>query len=331
MTFLRKEGRYWYVYWYAAGKKHSRSTRTTNKILAEKIRRKIEDDLAAEKFNINHVDSNILLSDFSKEALLYSHTNKSERTFDIDDKAFNHFLKFCGNVPLGKIKPRLIEAFKLHAKEKLNPTTINMYLRHLSSGFSLAVKYGYLNDNPFKAVRKLPVDEPLPRFLTRDQAKKLLEKGEGYSIYQFIMLGLYTGARISEICELKWEDVFLEQGKIRLYGKGRKERIIPIPQKLILYLAAREKEAIASKEGYVIKGSRNRRKASRKFTAHIERCKLPKFRFHDLRHTYASWLSMKGKSIQQIQKALGHKNIKTTMVYAQLSPENLNGLVDDFD
>ncbi|GAH70152.1 unnamed protein product, partial [marine sediment metagenome] len=176
------------------------------------------------------------------------------------------------------------------------------------------------------AVNKLPVEELLPRFLTRDQAKILIEKAERYSIHEFIMVGLYTGARISEICELKWEDVFLEQGKIRLYGKGRKERIIPIPQKLILYLAAKDK-----KGKYVIEGTRDRREASRKFSEHIIRCKLPKFRFHDLRHTYASWLSMKGKSIQQIQKALGHKDIKTTMVYTQLSPENLNGLVDDFD
>jgi integrase len=203
---------------------------------------------------------------------------------------------------------------------------INTNLRHLSSAFSLGVKLGYLSENVFRKIKPIPEAKKYPVFLTKDQGNKLLDSTRGQHIHQYIMIALFTGCRVSEICNLKWSNVNIEEGYIRVIGKGNKERQIPLPNKLINYL--REKPRIGT---YVISGSRSNIYVAEEFRKAIANLDLKEFRFHDLRHTYASWLAQAGESIQVIKELLGHSSIQTTMIYAHLSQKTLINAVRSLD
>lgn len=328
MTFLRKEGQYWKIYYYLHGKKYKISTRTPSKTLAEQIKIKFVNDLAMQKFNMDPaIYSRITLKNFFAEAEKYSAVNKSIGTGTREKYVYKIFLAFMGDdKPIRNIDVKRIEEYKAWLSEKYTPAGININLRCLSSAFSLAVKYKYITENPFKQVKKIPVAKKQPIFLTKEQAADLLAFTQDKHIHQYIMIALYTGCRISEICNLTWQNVDLEHGHIRVTGKGNKERTIPIPNRLINYLKGKPK-----KGKYVILGARERTDASGQFRKYARLKDLQGFTFHNLRDTYASWLAQAGESIQVIKELLGHSTIQTTMIYAHLSQKNLVNAVRSLD
>ena len=323
MAYLFKRGKVWYVYWYSQGITKARSTGTSNKQVAEKIRRKIEDQLALNKFSIEQIDNSKLLSSFSIEALKYSATNKSIRTYELDKLALDSFNQFSGKPPIREISPKLIEEYKIHLLESRKPTTVNIYLRHLSSIFSLALKYQYIQSNPFKLINLLPTPDKLPVFLTKTEAKTLLSNLSD-NLLTAVMIALYTGARISEICVLEWKDI--KDDIIYLYGKGNKQRPVPMPDILIKYLY---RESRIENRKFILT-MRNYKELTRQFRKQADKCGFG-LKFHNLRDTYASWLAQSGVAIQVIQKLLGHQSIKTTMIYAHLSPDNFKNIVQNLE
>ena len=328
MTFLRKEGQYWKIYYYLHGKKYKISTRTPSKTLAEQIKIKFVNDLAMQKFNLDpSVNSRMTLKQFFAECEEYSKINKSAGTGTREKFVYKLFKEYFGEeTQLKSIDVKRIEDFKAWLSEKHTPVGVNINLRHLSAAFSLAVKYKYIPENPFKQVKKIPVAKKQPIFLTKEQAADLLKTTQGKHIHQFIMIALYTGCRISEICNLTWANVDLEHANIKVTGKGNKERTIPIPGRLVQYLKDKTK-----KGKYVISGSRERNDASGQFRKYARLRGLESFTFHNLRDTYASWLAQAGESILAIKELLGHTSIQTTMIYAHLSRESLKKAVRSFD
>ena len=177
--------------------------------------------------------------------------------------------------------------------------------------------------------------------MTRADVDKLFTKLAGKSIYPHIMIAIYTGARAEEIVKLKWKDVYLDLGKIRLFGKGRKERFVPMPATLINFLQERLIDALGPgpdsdkdlADQSVCGGTKNPSHLSHRFRYYADKCKLYDIRLHDCRHTYASWLVQAGVSLQVVKELLGHTSIKTTMRYAHLVPSTLVQAVRvlDFD
>ena len=325
MAFIRKRGRYWYVYWYANGKTHNRSCKTANKNLAEKIRRKVEDELSSKKFQVENIDDSISLFDFFDEVLQHRKTNKSKRTYELDTEATKSFKSFTGNGPLKSIDVRKIEEYKTHLFKSLKASTVNINFRHLRSLFSVGVKYKYIISNPFKESDELPTPKKLPAYITKEKADELLELTRDRKIHTPIMIALYTGARISEVCKMKWGDVDLKDKTVVLDGKGKKERLVPIPDKLARYLDQIKEKDLDPE--FVIHGSRDQNTVTRQFRKYANECDI-KQTFHNLRDTYASWLVQMGVSLQVVQKLLGHESIKTTMIYAHLAPNNLRDAVN---
>ena len=328
MTFIRKEGRYWKIYYYLGGRKRKISTRTQSKTFAEKLKLKFENDLAARKFNLNLVpDSHISLKDFFSEAEEYSRINKSPNTVIREKFVFDLFKKFMGeNKPIRTINSKMIEEYKNHLAQNHTNSGININLRHLQAAFSLAQKYGYISENPFKNVQKVPVPKKQPIFLSQVQAGDLLKSTRDHHIHQFIIIALFTGCRISEIANLTWDRVNLKDKYIRVIGKGNKERTIPIPGRLVHYLKTKSREG-----SYVISGSRSRNDATHEFRIFADKLNLVGFTFHNLRDTYASWLAQAGESILTIKELLGHSTIQTTMVYAHLSQKTLKNAIRSLD
>ena len=118
----------------------------------------------------------------------------------------------------------------------------------------------------------------------------------------------------------------MESRKIKFFGKGAKERIVPISDTLYDYLIS-----IKPKEGFVIQGARTVNSISRQFRNAVQRIGLKGITFHNLRDTFASWLVQNNYSLLAVKDLLGQEDIKTTLIYAHLTPNNYIDAIKSID
>ena len=137
-----------------------------------------------------------------------------------------------------------------------------------------------------------------------------------------MIVALNTGMRKSEILGLEWDRIDFSRGVVQLeQTKNGTRREIPMNQAVYGVLSALPKS-----------GPRLfHRSVRRAFENAVERAGVKDFRFHDLRHTFASWLTMKGRPLREVQELLGHKSIYMTQRYSHLAPERLREAVAALD
>jgi integrase len=200
-------------------------------------------------------------------------------------------------------------------------------LRHI---FSKAVEWEMLENNPFRKGSRLMFKENNHRlrFLSDAEVEALLKacddlKAHSYHLRPIVEVAILTGMRREEILGLKWEQI--RNGLIYLTKtKANKARQIPINDRLAgVFKELRQANQLKSE--YVFCDAQGRRfhEVKRSFATACRRAGLDDFRFHDLRHTFASHLVMKGVSLKAVQELLGHADLKMTMRYAHLSKEHL--------
>jgi integrase len=193
---------------------------------------------------------------------------------------------------------------------------------------SKAVEWGMLENSPFKKGKRLMFKENNHRlrFLTDAEVESLIKACSPH-LRPIVEVALLTGMRRGELLGLKWEQI--RNDYIYLTDtKSGKARQIPINDRLaeVFKDVRREKQL---KSPYVFCDSQGRRffEVKRSFASACRRTGLEDFRFHDLRHTFASHLVMKGASIKAVQELLGHADLKMTMRYAHLSQTHLKEAV----
>ena len=187
----------------------------------------------------------------------------------------------------------------------------------------------YLSEDELRRL-KVALDEKIYRKGTKDFNKTFCR------LRMIVLVAVTTGMRMSEIFGLKWSDVMYSEGllAVRAKLKGGKMRYVPMPPELadelrrfmpqptnnVLYIAGNNHEQIfPPKDG--AKGERQRVEGS--FEDLLERAEITDFRFHDLRHTFASWYMMNGGDLYELAKILGHSNIKMTERYAKLAKQHI--------
>ena len=170
------------------------------------------------------------------------------------------------------------------------------------------------------------------RYLDEDEIQKLLDECKPF-LRDIIVCAINSGMRKAEMLDLKWSQI--RNGHIYLQKtKSKKSRQIPINEDLAaLFRQIRQKQHLTSE--YVFLCNRSRRINSIKYAigAALRRAGIEDFRFHDLRHTFASHFIMRGGDLKSLQEILGHADIKTTRRYMHLSKSHkkravnlLNGL-----
>lgn len=190
---------------------------------------------------------------------------------------------------------------------------MNIDFRHLKAAFNKALEWGYIKKNPFSFVKLLKLPQKTPRFIQEKEMNKIpdyLQK-RSPNFHDFVLLTLETGCRRSQMLFLTDEDMDLKNGFIRIRGKGNKERIIPLTGEAKELLTKHMKQGRIFPywtAGWV----------SKKWKQVVKELGFP-YRFHDIRHTTASWLAIKGVPIKIIQELLGHTNI--TQIHAHLRPD----------
>ncbi len=197
----------------------------------------------------------------------------------------------------------------------------------------LTNKTGKLKTNPVEQLETPKLKKSLPKYLTLEQSIELLSKAGSERDYCILVLFLNCGMRLSELVGLNLNDVHLREAKLKITGKGNKERIVYLNQAcqdaLKGYLAVRPHDGLLDRNALFI--SRQRRRISPKTVQHLVKKYLaqiglggPGYSVHKLRHTAATLMYQQGHvDIRVLKDILGHQNLGTTEIYTHVSSEQM--------
>ncbi len=263
-----------------------------------------------------------------------------------------------GYLTLADVTPGRISACKrqllagtTYRGTQRSPSTVNRYLAALSVCLTYAVKeLTWLDDNPARKVSKGAESKPIARFLSEDETiNGVLVEGERTRLlracressnpylYIVVVLALSTGMRQGEIMKLAWADVNLKQGRITLHDtKNGEIRVVPIAGHALELLKERAK--VRHLDTQLLFASMVRRdKHVDLFGRHgpwhnaLDAAEITDFRFHDLRHSAASYLAMNGASLAEIAETLGHKTLQMVKRYSHLSEAHNAQVISKLD
>ena len=311
--FKRKNG-YWYVR-FARGKE--KSLRTKDKRLAEKLFKEIQKELLKGRLIILEKQEKITLSQFMEEYLEWSEHRKSLPSYKRDKWSLEKFKEVVGDKPLRAITSRDVDTyFNILLSQGRKPNGINIDYRHLKAAFNKAVEWGYISKNPFTQIKPLKVPYRPPKFLSEEEVRRVLDylSQKDPEFYDVVLFAIETGCRRKEIANLQVKDIDFATGYIRILGKGGKERLIPMTSRLQEILKRRCKGRVGK-----VFPNWHPDTITHKWQKTMQALGM-KYRFHDLRHTTASWLALRGTPLQFIQELLGHSSIQVTQIYAHLRP-----------
>lgn len=246
-----------------------------------------------------------------------------------------------GSYALSDVTPALIVEYRdqlaqgiTARRAKRTPSTVNRYLAALSHLFTIAInEWGWIEDSPLRKVSKNKEPRGRVRFLSEEERTKLLQAAKESSsdcLYLVVVLCLSTGARKMEILSLKWKDVDLERGIITLHEtKNGERRILPITGHALELLKEHSKIRRFNTD-LLFPSNTNPKKpidVRTPFENALKKAGVNDFRFHDLRHSAASYLAMNGATLAEIAEVLGHKTLQMVRRYAHLSEAHTTKVV----
>ncbi|MCM8795003.1 MAG: tyrosine recombinase XerC [Candidatus Omnitrophica bacterium] len=243
----------------------------------------------------------------------------------------------AGELPWEKVDLLVLRRFVADQRTQgLSKVTVARRVASIRSFFRFLCRDGYLEKNPALGLSRPKLDKKLPSFLSVEEVFKLMEApaGDQEAVLRdrAILETLYsTGLRVSELVGLKIRDVDLISQTVRVMGKGKKERIVPIGS----YSAKAIRDYVKSlgsvhglPEKPVFQNRFHRQLTDRSVRRILQRYILQasihqKISPHALRHTFATHLLDRGADLRSVQELLGHSNLSTTQVYTHVTTERL--------
>lgn len=221
-------------------------------------------------------------------------------------------------------------------KTQRNPSTVNRYLSALGRALTIGVKeWGWLEENPIRNVSKPSESRGRERFLSLSEKERLLEQcrlSRNPNLYPIVALALLTGMRQGELINLHWENVDFERNRISLWktknGDSRQIPLTPEMEKVF-----RDCRSFGSSSNTLVfppikkTVTAPRLSIREAFEAALKRAGIQNFRFHDLRHTAASYIAMSGATQGELQALFGWKSPQMTKRYAHFTQEHLRKIL----
>ena len=239
-----------------------------------------------------------------------------------------------GHYALSAITPALIVEYRDKLARTRENSTVRRYLAVLSHAFTVAVQeWEWANENPFHKVSKPKEPRGRVRFLSEDERQRLLDSCQiswNSALYTIVVLALSTGARRGELLSLHWSDVDLRRGMLTFRKtKNGETRAVPLTGYALDVLTQHAKIRRLDTTLVFPERTGTRPMSIReawKFA--VQRAAITNFRFHDLRHSAASYLAMGGASLAEIAEVLGHKTLQMTKRYTHLTESHTRGVVE---
>jgi len=247
--------------------------------------------------------------------------NASEHTikgYEYDIQQFYNFVK----LPIQKITKQHIMNFIMYLKEelKLTPTTINRKLNALKSFFRYLHSEGIINSNPTKNIPLAKIERKLPQTLKVEDILKVIALSENIRDRLIFEILFATGIRREELVKIKMTDIDFKQGLIKIKGKGKKERFVPVPKHILEHIKEYNQE---TRSIWLFPGKNDNHlsvfRVNEIFKYYSDKLNIPNLTPHKLRHTFATVMFENGADIRVIQDIMGHASINTTNIYAKTS------------
>jgi integrase len=333
--FKRVDSKFWWIdYMGPDGVRRRESTMTTSKTEALYIlscrRKTVMEGKVPEVKRIK----NTTLKAFSEPYLIWA-----ERQRSIESKRWliKGLIGEFGNITLNNFNTQLIEQYQSkRLKEGKKPATVNRALATLKHMLTKAVEWEMADEDVLKKVRRaklLPENNRRLRYLKDAEENKSLIEACSPHLKPIVITALNTGMRKGEILGLTWERVDRINSLILLdITKNGERREIPINSTL---RTAFEERVLTNINGSPYVFCDNSGKpfddVKRSFASACTKAGIKDFHFHDLRHTFASQLVMKGVDITTVKELLGHKTLTMTLRYAHLAPSHKLKAVEMLD
>jgi integrase len=311
MRIFKRNG--WYHYEFVRGK--PRSLKTKDPAEARRLYNALKKKYLAGKLHEIAHGNRITLGEFG-ELFFRDHTDIAHDSWRAYDLAMRLFMDTAGrSTPITHIDAAKVRKFKSACLARgVSKVSINTYLRHLRGILNKAFEWGYLKKKIKIEFYKLPRRHP--RILTKDEIDIILTHSYHChpEMHRIIKFCLWTGTRREEIRTLKWQNVHGDFCTV--IGKGDKERTIPLMPGAV--------EAMGERRdiGHVFLRS-HKDYYSKAFKALARDCGIEDISFHKLRHTSATKMLESGIGLSEVKEMLGHEDIKTTEIYAQVLQAHL--------
>jgi site-specific recombinase XerD len=321
----------WWIRYVDASGRYRREKAGSKSTAIGLVRKRKTEALQGKKLPEKLRRATVTFADIARDALAYSKAHK--RTYRDDLARMERILGWFRNRSADSLTPQEIERHfeQRIEEEEWAPSTVNHYRSLLSLTYRLAIRDGKATSNPARATRHRREDNSRVRYLTPEEETKLRAELEARwsGHVPELDLALHTGLRLSEMYGLDWQDVDLARSLILIRrgknGESRYARLNSVALKALTELRKRGDgigAVIRNLEGEPLAGPRYW------FEKAIRKAGIADFHWHDLRHTFASRLTMAGVGLRATQDALGHKSIAMTVRYSHLAPDFLLNVVE---
>lgn len=239
----------------------------------------------------------------------------------------------------GGVTSPLLRDFVMHLKDLgLEATSIRRHVSAVRSYFKFLVGEGHVVRDPSERLASPRRWRTLPAVLTVEEIEKLLQASGGEDPLAFrdramLEFGYATGARVSEIARVEIKDVLYDEGLVRLFGKGSKERLVPVGRRALGAVALYARETRPSldrgkSQGRLFLNARGTTISRVGIWGVIRKCAraagiTKRVTPHTLRHTFATHLLEGGADLRAVQEMLGHADLSTTQLYTRVDREYL--------
>lgn len=286
----------------------------------------------------NKMIFNVLVKEWYQTDVLHRLSKSTQSTYISTCR--KNFLPFLANLYIQEITPNDCDIiYRQVVGSGLSPKSINRTIILFKQIFNFAVKRDYLLKSPARNLQQIKEVPPKDIYLSNGEVNLLLKKSKAEWFYPAIALALNTGMRLGEISGLQWDMVDLNRKMISVtrnqtksglneFTKTNVKKDIPMTNSLYEFLVQHKRNSKLMSKFVVVDLKGNNISPDhftyRVFKPFLKSIKLDKYRFHDLRHTFASHYMMNGGNLFDLQKFLGHTDFKMTQRYAHLCPDYLH-------
>ena len=320
--YRRPNSGFWWVRFTISGRRVRQSTGTANRAQAEEYETALRTRLwrEARLGESNHT---------FREAVEKYLAETTKATKEWDRARLNWFLKneAFADLPLRELTREVLDAARTTLSVELAPSTVNHYLGTVRAVLRRAVHSGWIERIPNVPLVQCKLGDP--RWLSRNQFSRLVKLLPFHSA-ELARFAVATGLRRANITGLTWDRVDLKRGTVYIPGSQAKAgKGIPVALNREAVEVLKRWKGKDAKWVFVFRGKPVYQVTTATWRAACRRAGLPGFRFHDLRHTWASWQVQAGTPLLALQEMGGWASFEMVRRYAHLSPGHLRQYADN--